>query len=127
MWAVAKAPGVRLRVEQTVVIAAATLVGWSALAQETASPVSRQGESADVMIDKGKTLYVRHCIHCHGINMVTQGTVAFDLRKFPQNDEARFVQSVTHGKNDRMPPWGDVLTRQEIEELWAYVRSGGAS
>src|SRR5690348_12551558 len=79
------------------------------------------------LAQKGKALYATHCIHCHGINMVTPGTVAFDLRQFPHDDKARFVNSVTHGKNGRMPPWGDVLTPQEIDELWAYVLTGGKS
>ena len=57
--------------------------------------------------------------------MVTPGTVAFDLRTFPHDAKSRFVDSVTHGKNNRMPPWGDVLTPQQIDEIWAYVRTGG--
>jgi cytochrome c55X len=79
------------------------------------------------MVEKGKALYYRHCVHCHGINMVNPGTVSFDLRQFPRDDKARFVQSVTRGKNDRMPPWGDILSPQEIDALWAYVRTGGHS
>src|SRR6202044_1791278 len=47
-------------------------------------------------VSKGKTLYATNCVHCHGMNMVTPGTVAFDLREFPHDDKARFVNSVTH-------------------------------
>lgn len=57
--------------------------------------------------------------------MVTPGTVAFDLRRFPHDQKPRFVDSVTHGKNKAMPPWGDVLTPEQIDELWAYVGTGG--
>jgi cytochrome c55X len=78
-------------------------------------------------VEQGKALYALHCSHCHGFNMVNPGTVAFDLRRFPPDDKPRFVNSVTNGKNNRMPPWGDVLTAQEIEELWAYIRTGGKS
>ena len=74
---------------------------------------------------KGKTLYGSNCLHCHGINMVTPGTAAFDLREFPHDDKARFVNSVTHGKNNRMPPWGDILKPEDIDNLWAYVLTGG--
>ena len=49
---------------------------------------------------------------------------AFDLRKFPHDDHARFVNSVTHGKNT-MPAWGDILKPEEIDALWAYVLTGG--
>ena len=50
---------------------------------------------------------------------------AFDLREFPHDDKARFVNSVTHGKNNRMPPWGDILKPEDIDNLWAYVLTGG--
>jgi cytochrome c55X len=76
-------------------------------------------------IAKGKALYGTNCLHCHGINMVTPGTAAFDLREFPHDDKARFVNSVTHGKNNRMPPWGDILKPEDIDNLWAYVLTGG--
>ncbi len=56
--------------------------------------------------------------------MVNPGNVSFDLRKFPHNDEARFLNSVRNGKNS-MPPWKDVLKSDEIAAIWAYVRTGG--
>jgi mono/diheme cytochrome c family protein len=91
-----------------------------------AAEVSSQAAANDpAQIAKGKALYGTNCIHCHGINMVTPGTVAFDLREFPHDDKARFVNSVTHGKNNRMPPWGDILKPEDIDNLWAYVLTGG--
>lgn len=73
---------------------------------------------------KGARLFAQICSHCHGPQMVNPGNVSFDLRKFPHDDNARFFNSVRNGKNS-MPPWKDVLTPDEIEALWAYVRSGG--
>jgi mono/diheme cytochrome c family protein len=58
--------------------------------------------------------------------MNNAGLVGFDLRKFQKKDHERFANSVRHGKPPNMPPWGDVLSSQEIEALWAYVQSGGA-
>ena len=77
------------------------------------------------MVAKGKALYAHNCSHCHGFNMVNPGTVAYDLRQFPHDDKARFAHSVTEGKNGRMPPWGDLLSREDIDDLWAYVKTGG--
>ena len=31
--------------------------------------------------------------------------------------------TVKQGKNNRMPPWGDVLNDDDIGNLWAYVSS----
>jgi mono/diheme cytochrome c family protein len=35
----------------------------------------------------------------------------------------RFVTTVKQGKNNKMPPWGDILSDDEITDLWAYVSS----
>jgi cytochrome c55X len=92
----------------------------------TSSSFSAEVSASDpAQVAKGKALYGTNCIHCHGINMVTPGTVAFDLREFPHDDKARFVNSVTHGKNNRMPPWGDILKPEDIDNLWAYILTGG--
>ncbi len=48
---------------------------------------------------------------------------SFDLRTFPPDQHARFVNSVTKGKNN-MPPWGDLFPADDIEALWAYVMAG---
>ena len=34
--------------------------------------------------------------------------------------ETRFVTTVKLGKNGKMPPWGDLLSDDEIADLWAY-------
>jgi mono/diheme cytochrome c family protein len=72
-------------------------------------------------VKRGSGLYAQHCAPCHGVRM--QDPDAFDLRKFPRDGHARFVRSVTHGKNS-MPPWGGLLQPDEIASLWAYVVRG---
>jgi len=114
-----------------VVVAATMPLWWSARAEETKAEETKQAVAAESeqsdagMVAKGKALYAHHCWHCHGPNMVNPGTVSFDLRKFPHDDKARFVHSVTTGKNGRMPAWGDLLSRGDIDELWAYIKTGG--
>jgi mono/diheme cytochrome c family protein len=73
-------------------------------------------------IDHGKITYARKCSHCHGPNMVNSGTITPDLRAFP-DDRTRFVTTVKQGKNGRMPPWGDILSEDEIADIWAYISS----
>ncbi len=77
-------------------------------------------------VAEGRRLYTRLCSACHGIRMVNPGNSSFDLRKFPADDKARFLTSVTKGKNT-MPAWGDMLQPEEIEVLWAYILTGGRS
>lgn len=75
-------------------------------------------------VQRGKQLYAKNCLHCHGRNMVTPGTVAYDLRQFPEDDKQRFIDSVVKGKKN-MPPWGDKLTAEQLDDLWAYVLTRG--
>ena len=82
----------------------------------------QNAEAEQAKIDLGKATFASKCSHCHGPNMVNSGTITPDLRRFP-DDHDRFVSTVKHGKNNRMPPWGDVLNDDDIAGLWAYVSS----
>ena len=73
-------------------------------------------------IRKGAAIYEQNCSPCHG-NRMLDPNAAFDLRKFPPDQKARFVNSVTKGLN-AMPPWGDLLKPDDVDALWAYVRAG---
>jgi mono/diheme cytochrome c family protein len=109
-----------------VLIAQATM---PAAAQQPASGVEAPGvDPAQIasqvasQVDLGKTTYAQKCSHCHGPNMVNSGTITPDLRAFP-DDRTRFVTTVKQGKNGRMPPWGDILSDDDIADVWAYISS----
>src|SRR5581483_4373926 len=88
-----------VRLTAAMVLAAAACV---------ASASAQQDPPTKAEFAKGEQLFSQICSHCHGPHMVNPGTVAFDLRKFPHDDPARFFNSVRNGKNN-MPPWKDVL------------------
>jgi len=73
-------------------------------------------------IRRGTELYETHCQTCHGPRLANPPWAA-DLRQFPREDRARFVDTVTYGRRG-MPPWEDVLKPADIEALWAYVVAG---
>ena len=73
---------------------------------------------------KGRRLFGTICSHCHGPNMVNPGNGSFDLRTFPHEAKERFVASLTKGKGN-MPPFEGKLTAEEVEDLWAYIRTRG--
>jgi len=106
---------------RTVATIATFAVLMVALAATVRAADDATGNPMQAQIDHGKSTYAEKCSHCHGPNMVTGGTVAPDLRAFP-DDNARFVNTVKHGKNN-MPPWKDILSDQEITEIWAFVSS----
>jgi mono/diheme cytochrome c family protein len=89
----------------------------SAMAQEVPKNPPSTAEIA-----RGAKLYATNCSSCHGVRMVGPEW-AIDLTKFPKDQRARFIDSVTHGKA-AMPPWGDVLKPDEVAALWSYVVAG---
>lgn len=106
-------------------IAAAAYVAAAMTANAQTVPAATPEQHASVdqtQIDQGKGIFAHNCSHCHGPNMVSSGTVAPDLRRFP-DDRERFFTTVKQGKNGRMPPWGDRLSDDQIADLWAYMSS----
>lgn len=98
-------------------------VSMTASVLTTMHPASAQNADIDQsQIDQGKATFAQKCSHCHGPNMVNSGTITPDLRRFP-DDKERFVNTVKLGKNNKMPPWGDLLDDDQIGCLWAYVSS----
>jgi mono/diheme cytochrome c family protein len=92
----------------------------------TVAPAPNPSRAAEAdLVEQGHDLYDDLCATCHGRDMINAGTLAFDLRKFPKNDFARFRDSVLNGKNQAMPSWRDTLSDEDVVSLWAYVRSGG--
>jgi mono/diheme cytochrome c family protein len=92
------------------------------LALACAGAVAQDGKTfAPEQISKGAALYETHCQNCHGPRLANPEW-AKDLRKFPREDHARFVDTVTYGVRN-MPSWDDVLKPDDIEALWAYVAS----
>ena len=79
---------------------------------------------APAQIQRGAALYERNCSPCHGARM-RNPQWAVDLRTFPRDGHARFVDAVANGKRN-MPAWDDVLDPDQIEALWAYVIAGEA-
>jgi mono/diheme cytochrome c family protein len=96
-----------------IVVLALALLSAAARAEERFAPEQ---------IRTGAEIFARNCSPCHGPRM-QEPEGAFDLRAFPHDQHARFVNSVTRGKN-QMPPWGDLLKADEVEALWAYVVAG---
>jgi mono/diheme cytochrome c family protein len=89
-----------------------------------ASAVWAQDDARDpAAIEAGETVYNNYCQTCHGDRLVNTGQT-FDLRRLTAGDRARFENSVRNGKN-QMPPWKDVLSAEEIGQLWAYIRANG--
>jgi quinohemoprotein ethanol dehydrogenase len=72
-------------------------------------------------VDAGETVYNTYCAVCHGDGLVSTGQFP-NLRRLKANDRAKFNTTVRGGRN-QMPPWNDVLSNTEIDQLWAFIRA----
>lgn len=89
-----------------------------------AAPAAAQGDAppAGPTPEAGRKAYTSFCARCHGINLVVTGGAFFDLRRFPEADKARFVQSVSKGLR-AMPAWEGIVKPEQIESIWLYIGS----
>jgi mono/diheme cytochrome c family protein len=102
---------------------AAAIFAAAAMTAAAQTTTSQQAANADqALIDQGKTTYAEKCSHCHGPGLLNPGTITPDLRTFP-DDKERFFTIVKQGRNNKMPPWADLLSDDQIGTLWVYISS----
>ena len=75
-------------------------------------------------VAQGNAQFHRTCAQCHGRNLVSSGTSAPDLRKFPVDQEPRYLASVFSGKGN-MPAFKEHLSAEQIATIWAYIATRG--
>jgi cytochrome c6 len=72
-------------------------------------------------VKRGAEIFAMYCTACHGERM--SNPELFNLKEFPRDQRARFLNSVANGKN-QMPAWRGQITPEEIEALWTNVATG---
>jgi mono/diheme cytochrome c family protein len=97
----------------TTIVFAMLLSAAAASAQDAAAQKAK--------IEAGETVYSNYCAVCHGDRLVSTGQFP-NLRRLTADDRAKFDTTVRNGRN-QMPPWKDVLSDVEIDQLWAYIRA----
>jgi mono/diheme cytochrome c family protein len=77
--------------------------------------------SAQDPIAAGEQVYEEHCASCHGEKLRSTGAMP-DLKGQRADGRARFDEMVMKGRG-QMPAWQGVVGREELDQLWAYIRS----
>lgn len=73
------------------------------------------------LVSAGAEIYQDKCSECHGQRMVATGAGA-DLRELRAEDRAKFDKTVEEGRG-QMPSWDGQFTSDELNQIWAYIRS----
>jgi mono/diheme cytochrome c family protein len=69
----------------------------------------------------GEEVYEQHCQACHGEKLRSAGAIP-DLRELRESDREKFNTMVMDGRG-QMPSWQGIVSSQELDQLWAYIRS----
>jgi len=91
-------------------------------------------DSRDAAVFRGGLVYANYCVTCHGVNADGNGRAArlhnprpANLRASDKNDAyIRLIVSrggEVIGRSPGMPPWGEELTDEQINDVTAFVRS----
>jgi cytochrome c55X len=88
-----------------------------------ASAAAESASAQDkAQIDSGAQVYTANCEECHGEGLISHGAV-FDLRQLGADERSRFDKALADGKGGQMPAFAGMLSAEEIDQLWAYIRS----
>jgi mono/diheme cytochrome c family protein len=103
---------------------AGAMVGLSAMFWLMPAVSAQEAVPPDkAKIEAGETVYNTYCAVCHGDNLVSTGQFP-NLRRLTAKDREKFETTVRNGRN-QMPPWKDVVSDQQIDQLWSYIRANG--
>jgi mono/diheme cytochrome c family protein len=87
----------------------------------------QEGGAVSALEYEGWRQYSVHCARCHGQDALPN-PVAANLRVSmapggPAADKATFIKVVRDGRPERgMPAFGDVMTPEQIEAVYAYLK-----
>ena len=125
-----------------------TLGGMSGRYQIAAATVNPAGKPVEIRVDEialgyqamlGEQINQIHCIRCHDSESTPERVSNHDNLEAPPHgfsegailnsmSDASLVAIIAHGgvalhKSAAMPPYGDTLTKTEIDALMAYLRA----
>ncbi len=97
-----------------------------------AVPVMLSAQEYPPDISRGKVVYERHCLNCHGTNGGGDGPAAASLRVAPANfqrfrsflkSDEELLRTIEHGVVfSPMHAWRGQLTDEEMRDVLTYVR-----
>jgi cytochrome c oxidase cbb3-type subunit 3 len=111
------------------------LLGWAAIT--VLGTWTSASAEEDPAVQASTKLYNTYCAQCHGLNRNGKGvnTIALSVQPRDHSDKVgmssipldEMTKAIREGgasvnKSALMPPWGSVLTDQQIAEMVSYLR-----
>jgi cytochrome c len=93
------------------------------------SPTTQAQSNADrntAAVHAGQDIYTHKCLQCHSVN---EGEVRFgpslygEMRKPNPKKSSSEVRSILENGKGKMPSFQDKLTKEDIDNLLAYLRT----
>jgi mono/diheme cytochrome c family protein len=108
---------------------AAYISGWEAPA--AADNLSNPYKGNDIAIGKGKTIYAKYCVICHGAKGKGDGMGGMSINPRPANFTTSNIQTQTDGAiywklttgRAPMPGYSSVLSAEERWQVVNYIRT----
>ena len=106
---------------------------YAQVVQATAKPLlARDGE--DAIVFRGSLVFLNYCVTCHGPNADGNGRAARLYDPRPANlrasdKNAAYMRLMVRrggkamGRSEFMPPWGEELTDEQVDDVVSYLQS----
>ena len=129
--------------KRAALLAAALLLSFQAAAQlseayaqvvnSTARPLLAR-DGPDAAIFRGSLVFFNYCVTCHGPNADGNGRAARLYDPRPANlrasdKNAAYMRLMVRrggkamGRSEFMPPWGEELTDEQVDDVVSYLQS----
>jgi mono/diheme cytochrome c family protein len=104
-------------------IAAALLPLVLCVVAAHAQPAAASGQPSAAA---GQQVFVQKCMQCHSVNkdQVLLGPSLWgEMTKSPHKKTAAQIRVIIKNGKGKMPPWGTMLSEQDIDNVLAYLHS----
>jgi mono/diheme cytochrome c family protein len=87
---------------------------------------AQAGSASKASIQAGQQIFLQRCMQCHSTNegqVMVGPSLWGEMNKSPHHKTAAEVRAQIHDGKGKMPAFKDILTKQDTDDLIAYIRS----
>jgi mono/diheme cytochrome c family protein len=87
---------------------------------------AQTGASSRAAVQAGQQIFLQRCMQCHSTN---EGQVMIgpslwgEMNKSPHHKTAAEIRAQIHDGKGKMPAFKDILTKEDTDDLIAYIRT----